>query len=83
LIALMTLMRSTPYGLGKHTPLVKEGQDRGAIAVLHDLAGLALQGTVQDRSGNLSPPPKTPFFEAGGNFSRGKKKLDDRFLLSH
>ena len=33
--------------LGEEAPLVHEGQDRGAIGILDDLAGLALDGTVE------------------------------------
>ena len=34
---------------GEEAPLVQEGQGRGSVGVLHDLAGLALDGPVHDR----------------------------------
>ena len=37
--------------LGEETPFVEEGEDRGPVGVLDDLAGLALDGAVQDGEG--------------------------------
>ena len=39
--------------LGEQAPFVHEGQDRGAIGVLDDLAGFALDGPVEHGQGKL------------------------------